>query len=122
MERSDLDSWKSSEVAKLLALVEHQHRYYEDMFSSLPVGLAVLSSNRSIASTNLAFRQAFGLRLEDLRGKSIEQILPSDRLIEKIRDLMVHGVSQPGLLLEQDGKALLIDVLAIRGREQSDTE
>ena len=84
MERIDLDAWSGREVAKLLALVENQRRYYQDMVAGLPVGLVVLSSDRTVVSANRAFRQEFGLRVEDLRGKTIEQILPSDRLIEKI--------------------------------------
>src|ERR1700692_2971354 len=114
MERTDFEPWKSKEVARLLALVESQRRHYEDMVSSLPVGLAVLSPDRSIVSTNRAFRQTFGLRVEDLRAKTIEQILPSDRLIEKIRDVMVHGIPEPGFMLETGAKSLRISILPIR--------
>ena len=123
MERTDFEPWKNKEVARLLALVESQRRYYEDMVSSLPVGLVVLSSNRSILSTNRAFRQTFGLRVEDLRAKTIEQILPSDRLIEKIRDVTVHGIPQPGFMLEQGGKSLRITLRPIRSwDDESETE
>ncbi len=123
MERTDFEPWKSKEVARLLALVESQRRYYEDIVSGLPVGLAMLSSNRSIVSTNRAFRQIFGLRVEDLRAKTIEQILPSDRLLEKIRDVMVHGIPQPGFMLETGAKSLRISILPIRGwDDESETE
>jgi len=123
MERTDFEPWKTKEVARLLALVESQRRYYEDMVSSLPVGVAVLSPNRSILSTNRAFRQTFGLRVEDLRAKTIEQILPSDRLIEKIRDVTVHGIPQQGFMLEQGAKSLRISILPIRSwDDQSETE
>ena len=118
MERMDFESWKSKEVARLLALVENQKRYYQDMVSGLPVGLVVLSADRSVVSANRAFRQAFGLRVEDLRGKTIEQILPSDRLIEKIREMTVHGIPQPGFLLEQAGKLLRIAILPIRNWDE----
>ncbi len=97
MERTDFEAWNGREVARLLALVENQRRYYQDMVASLPVGLVVLSANRTVVSANRAFRQTFGLRIEDLRGKTIEQILPSDRLIEKIREMTVEGIPQPGL-------------------------
>lgn len=118
MERTDLDPWKSKDVARLLALVENQRRYYQDMVSSLPVGLVTLSANRSIVSSNQAFREAFGVSTEDLRGKTIEQVLPSDRLIEKIREMTVHGISQPGFLLEQAGKLLRISILPIRNPDE----
>jgi len=118
MERTDFASWNGKEVARLLALVENQRRYYQEMVASLPVGLVVLSANRTVVSANRAFRQAFGLRIEDLRGKSIERILPSDRLIEKIREMAVEGIPQPGFLLHQAGKVLRISVLPLRSWDE----
>jgi len=114
MERIDLDAWNGREVARLLALVENQRRYYQDMVASLPVGLVVLSANRTVVSANRAFRQSLGLRIEDLRGKAIEQILPSDQLIEKIREMTVEGIPQPGLLLQRAGKLLRVSILPLR--------
>jgi PAS domain S-box-containing protein len=113
MERSDFEAWNGREVARLLALVENQRRYYQDMVASLPVGLVVLSANRTVVSANRAFRQTLGLRIEDLRGKAIEQILPSERLIEKIREMAVEGIPQPGLQLQQGGKLLRISILPL---------
>jgi two-component system, cell cycle sensor histidine kinase and response regulator CckA len=120
MDRTDFEPWKGREVARLLALVENQRRYYQDMVSSLPVGLVVLAANRSVVLANRAFREAFGMSVEDLRGKTIEQILPSDRLIEKIRDVTLHGtpspggMPSPGFLLERGGKVLRVAILPIR--------
>jgi len=118
MERSDFEAWNGREVARLLALVENQRRYYQDMVASLPVGLAVLSANRTVVSANRAFRQTLGLRIEDLRGKAIEQILPSDRLIEKIREMGVEGIPQPALILQQGGKLLRISILPLRNWDE----
>ncbi len=123
MERSDFESWNGREVARLLALVENQRRYYQDMVAGLPVGLAVLSADRKVVSANRAFRQAFGLRIEDLRGKTIEQILPSERLIEKIRQLTVEGIPQPGFLVQQAAKMLRVSILSLRNwDEEIETE
>ena len=118
MERTDFEAWNGREVARLLALVENQRRYYQDMVASLPVGLVVLSANRTVVSANRAFRQAFGLRIEELRGKTIEQILPSDRLIEKIREMAVEGIPQPGFLLQQAGKLLRIAMIPLRNWDE----
>lgn len=123
MERSDFESWNGREVARLLALVENQRRYYQDMVAGLPVGLAVLAADRKVVSANRAFRQAFGLRVEDLRGKTIEQILPSERLIEKIRQMTVEGIPQPAFLVQQAGKALRVSILPLRNwDEETETE
>ncbi|MEO8052034.1 MAG: response regulator [Acidobacteriota bacterium] len=115
MERTDFEPWNGREVARLLALVENQRRYYQEMVAGLPVGLVVLAADRTVVSANRAFRQAFGLRSEDLRGKSVEQILPSDRLIERICEMTIHGIPQPGFLLQQAGRLLRISILPLRG-------
>jgi hypothetical protein len=54
MERTDFEQWKAKEVARLLALVETERRYYQEMVASLPVALVVLSLDRSIVSANRA--------------------------------------------------------------------
>ena len=110
MDRTDIDAWNRREIARLLALMEGQRRYYQDMVASLPVGLVVLSASRTVISANRAFRQALGLRIEDLRGKAIEQILPSDKLIEKIREMTVEGIPKPGFLLQHARKLLRITI------------
>src|SRR5579872_2632577 len=108
MERTDFEQWKAKEVARLLALVETERRYYQEMVATLPVALVVLSADRSIVSVNRAFRQLFGLRAEDLRRKSIEQIIPSPVLIERIRDVHVAVAAPPDLFVDVDGRSLRI--------------
>jgi signal transduction histidine kinase len=118
MERMDFDQWKGKEVARLLALVEAQRRYYQGMVAELPVALVLLAADRSVVSANRAFRQLFGVRIEELRRKSIEQILPSDVLIEKIRDVAVNGIPQPGFLLQREEKLLRISIQPIRNWDE----
>jgi two-component system, cell cycle sensor histidine kinase and response regulator CckA len=95
MDRTGFEQWKPREVARLLALVETERRYYQEMVAALPVALAVLSPDRAIASANRAFRRLVNLTGDELRQKSIEQILPSDALIERIRSAHVHGDLDP---------------------------
>src|ERR1700743_1734289 len=97
MERTEFEQWKSKEVARLLALVETERRYYQEMVATLPIALVVLSSEREIMSVNRAFRQLFGLRVEELRGKSIEHVIDSPLLIERIRDVHVSVAAPPDL-------------------------
>jgi PAS domain S-box-containing protein len=114
MERTDFEQWKAREVARLLALVETERRYYQEMVASLPVALVVLSADRSIVSANRAFRQTFGLRSEDLRRKTIEQIIPAPQLIERIRETHISGASQPDLYLDIENRPLRIALMPIR--------
>jgi len=114
MERTDFEQWKAKEVARLLALVETERRYYQEMVAVLPVPLVVLSADRSIVSANRAFRQSFGLRMEDLRRKTLEQILPSPQLVERIRDVHVHGTESRDLLVEHEKRSLRVAIVPIR--------
>ncbi len=98
MERAGFEQWKPREVARLLALVETERRYYQEMVATLPVALAVLDSNRVIVSSNRAFRKLANLSGEDLREKKIEQILSSDELIERIRSAHVSHDTAPFML------------------------
>jgi len=99
MERAGFEQWKPREVARLLALVETERRYYQEMVATLPVALAVLDSNRVIVSSNRAFRKFANLSGEDMREKKIEQILSSDELIERIRSAHVSHDTAPFMLV-----------------------
>lgn len=102
MERIGFEQWKPREVARLLALVESERRYYQEIVATLPAALVVLSADRSIVSANRAFRRLVNLRSEELRQKTIEQIFPSAALVDRIRGAHLHGDTQPVLLnLEQ---------------------
>src|SRR5580704_13221563 len=95
MERTGVEQWKPREVARLLALVETERRYYQEMMSALPAALVVLAHDRTVLSANVAFRRLVGLSGEELRKRSIEQILPSDELIEHLRAVHVQGDTAP---------------------------
>ncbi len=123
MERTDFEQWKAKEVARLLALVETERRYYQEIVASLPVALVVLASDRSIVSANRRFRQIFGVRTEDLRRKTIEQILPSPLLIEKIRDAHVRAEAQLPSIIEIEERRFRVAATPIRNwDEESDLE
>ena len=114
MERTELEQWKAKEVARLLALVETERRYYQEMVAVLPLPVVVLSADRGVSSANRAFKQTFGLKSKDLRGKTIEQILPSDHLIEKIREVHMTGVPQTSFPLEHEGRSFTVAIVPIR--------
>ncbi len=117
MERADLEQWKRADVARLIALLESERRYYQDMVAALPVGLAVFSRERALVSANRAFRRIFGIPAGELSGKTLDQILPHERLIERVRDLHVHGVMPPPIRLEHGAKTLRISLVPVRGWE-----
>src|SRR5579862_6190148 len=122
MERTGFEHWKPREVARLLALVESERRYYQELVAVLPIPLAVLAADRSIVSANRAFRNLAHMRIEDLRNKSIEQVLPSDLLIERLRSAHVHGDTEP-FLLPVGQRLFRVAIAPIRAwEEDSETE
>src|SRR5437879_6428430 len=100
MERADLEQWKAREVARLLALVETERRYYQDIIAALPVGLLVASSDLAIISANRAVRKMFGLSGGSLRGR-LDSLLPG-AIVEHVQQVLTTGVSQTDLLVSAD--------------------
>ena len=94
MERTDLDQWRGREVARLLALVETQRRYYQEIVASIPVGLLVLSSDLSILLANGTARKIFGLHSGE-SPRRMDTILPAS-LLDRIEEVMKTGVQQTG--------------------------
>ncbi len=125
MERTGFEQWKPREVARLLALVETERRYYQEIVATLPAALVVLAADRTIVSANRAFRRLIGKRIpvrnEDLRQKTIEQVLPSDQLVERIRSAHVHGDTEPFVVrtdeLRAEQRVFRIAIVPIRSWE-----
>jgi PAS domain S-box-containing protein len=118
MERTDIEQWKGREVARLLALVETERRYYQEMVATLPVALAVLASNNVIVSANRAFRDTFGIRPDQIRRLTLEQLLPSEELLERIHEARQQSqqqpLPQPNFSLESENRLFRISIVSLR--------
>ncbi len=121
MERADLDRWKPREVARLLAIVETERRYYQDIVAHLPVGLAIVSSELWLISVNRAFRRSFGLRSEDVARRRLNEILRVNDLNERIAEVLTTGVAQHNILFSPPGEPgerfFRCSILALRNWE-----
>jgi two-component system cell cycle sensor histidine kinase/response regulator CckA len=113
MERTDLDQWRGREVARLLALVETQRRYYQDIVASIPVGLLVLSRDFRILLANSAARKIFGLHTGE-SPRRMDTILPA-LLLDRIEEVFKMGGRQTGVIIEsgRDQRRLRVGILAI---------
>src|SRR5208282_3007866 len=118
MERTDLDQWRGREVARLLALVETQRRYYQEIVASIPVVLLVLSSNFSILLANGTARKIFGLHTGE-SPRRMDTILPA-ALLDRIEEVLKTGVQQVGLMVEngRDKRRLRVGIQAIRNWDE----
>ena len=118
MERTDLDQWRGREVARLLALVETQRRYYQEIVASVPVGLLVLSSDFNIVLANGVARKVFGLQAGE-SPRRMDTILPAS-LLDRIEEVLKTSVPQIGVMVEtgRDKRRLRVGILAIRNWDE----
>jgi PAS domain S-box-containing protein len=114
MERTDFEQWKAKEVARLLALVESERRYYQEMVASLPVPVVVLSAAHYVVYANRAFRQHFGLRGEELRRTTLGQVLPGAGIEEKIREAHAAGAPAEPMLVNVLGRKHKVSIVPTR--------
>src|SRR4029077_6524506 len=98
MERTDLEKWKSREVARLLALIEAQRRYYQDIVASMPIGLLVLSSDLGVILANAMARKALGLHGSEALQRRVDTFLPR-WLLERVEQTLKTGVPEAGIFL-----------------------
>jgi two-component system cell cycle sensor histidine kinase/response regulator CckA len=96
MERADLEQWKAREVARLLALLETERRYYQEIVAYVPVGIMVLSSELAVISANRAIRKIFGLRSGEALRR-VESLLPPE-VLRQVPEVLRTGIAQTGIL------------------------
>ncbi len=117
MERAELEQWKGREVARLLALVENERRYYQDIVATIPVGLLVLARDLSIVSSNRAIRRIFNLRSgEPVRGR-LDVMLP-EWVLDKIQIVFEGGGPVQNLIVDHVGKHLRVSAMPIRNGDE----
>jgi two-component system, cell cycle sensor histidine kinase and response regulator CckA len=114
MERADLEQWKGREVARLLALVGTERRYYQDILASIPIGLLVLAPDLAIVSANRAVRKLFGLTGSPLRAQ-LDTLLPP-WVLDRVAEVLKTGAPQTNILVSppKTGRRLRIGILAVR--------
>jgi CheY-like chemotaxis protein/signal transduction histidine kinase len=88
MHRWEHDLWKASDVARLLALVESEKHYYQDLCDSLPAGVAVADLELCIISTNRAFRRRFAGKMGEGGGVRLSGLLRGAAFDEALRDVL----------------------------------
>jgi CheY-like chemotaxis protein len=100
MPRSDQENWKPMDVARLLALVETERRYYQELFSALPSPAAVLDRNLALAAVNREFRRRFALDASELGKLRLPDLLPSEVLDEAAARVLSGETAREEVLVE----------------------
>jgi PAS domain S-box-containing protein len=118
MERSDLEQWRPRDVARLLALVEGQRRYFQELISALPVGVLVVSDELEIVLANNSVRKIFGLPKRGTPKLHLRAILPVS-VLARVEHVIRTGMAETGVSLDAGpGRRLQIGIVGIQGWEE----
>jgi diguanylate cyclase (GGDEF)-like protein/PAS domain S-box-containing protein len=91
-----IDTYIHADRRAIMALKE----YAELVFSAIPDGLCVLTSDFTVLSANHAFLKRFGLREADIHGLSLFTVVAANGLDTKLREVRDSGMTQRDLLLD----------------------
>ena len=122
MERADFEQWKPREVARLLALVETERRYYQEIVANIPVSLLVVGSGLAIVSANRQFRVNLGKKNDEILGRQLEELVSMDGVVELARSVVGTGLAVPKLetVWELGGVAKKVTLTALPLRRWED--
>ena len=90
-----LDAYIYADIKDVQILKE----YAEKVFSSIPDGILVLSRSLTVLSANRAFLKQFGLSVDTIFGRPLDQILQASGLKEQILEVIATGDMRHDLLL-----------------------
>jgi diguanylate cyclase (GGDEF)-like protein/PAS domain S-box-containing protein len=91
-----IDTYIYSDRQGILALKE----YAELVFTAIPDGLVVLTSDLTVISANRAFLNRFGLREADMHGQPLLTLIAADGLEAQLLEVRDSGVAQHHLSFE----------------------
>ncbi len=108
------EQWKSREVARLLALVETERRYYQEMVDYLPICVGVVNQLGNLVAANRAFRQTYDVRSDELRKRALAQIFPSVELQARVQSVFESGIGSRPLIIDRQNRRLRITIQTLR--------
>ncbi len=104
MRRVELEQWRDREVARLLALLEAERRYYQEIVAVAPVGLAVVDSDLSFLSANRSFQKTFGLPRERLSKFRLQDLFPGEEVADEVRRVLETAAPRSNILTQHVSK------------------
>ncbi|HTS49941.1 MAG TPA: response regulator [Bryobacteraceae bacterium] len=118
MERADLEQWRPKDVARLLALVEGQRRYFQEIVAVLPVGILVLSADLEVMLANAAVRKILNLPEQGPLRLRIDAVLPHSAL-DRVRQVTKTRAAETNIAVDAGaGRRLQIGIAVIPAWEE----
>ncbi len=94
-----IDTYIEADRRSILALKE----YAELVFSAIPDGLVVLTSDLTVISANRAFLERFGVDAAELHGRPLSDFIEADGLKAHLEEVRDSGRLRRDLLVEMGG-------------------
>lgn len=105
----DIEQWKPNEVARLLALVETERRYYQDLFAALPISVAVVEASGAFVAANREFRKRLGIDVPQLGRARIADYVEAQGLPQALSAAANEGVTpEPLAGITRSGETIRI--------------
>jgi two-component system, cell cycle sensor histidine kinase and response regulator CckA len=112
-------------AARLLAQVDLERRYYQELFAALPVAAAVFGTSFGLLLANREFRKRFHLTGEDLTAFRLEYFLPGPEAEKRAREVLESGVANLAWRVELPSEAgsipSLVSMLRSHNWEQAES-
>lgn len=113
MERADLEQWRPRDVARLLALVEGQRRYFQEIVAVLPVGILVLSADFEVVLANAAVRKILSLPEQGSLRLRMDAVLPRSAL-DRVEQVIKTRTPETNIVVDAGaGRRLQIGIVMI---------
>lgn len=92
MQRVEHETWKRAEVARLLALVEAERRYFQEILAALPVAVAIVARDGGLRAANRAFQELFGLEPEAIQQTAVQGLFAGSPVADWVLEVAEQGV------------------------------
>jgi PAS domain S-box-containing protein len=118
MDRADFDQWKPKEVVRLLALMETERRYYQEIVANLPVSVLIVGADQRVVSSNRFFRVRAGKKNDEVLGQDLAGVLPLPGVVELAQQVSSSSTPAPALAADWSNTPVLVHALPLRNWEE----
>ncbi len=118
MDRADFDQWKPKEVVRLLALMETERRYYQEIVANLPVSVLIVGADQRVVSSNRQFRIRAGRKNDEVLGQDLGALLGVPGAVEAAKQVSATALPAPAVAGVWKETPVTIYALPLRNWEE----
>ncbi|MGM0379050.1 MAG: PAS domain S-box protein [Bacillota bacterium] len=98
--------------------LKEQRAYFKDLFDKSPEAIALLNKDNKIVNINTSFKKLFKYKLEEVKNKSIDDVIVPEKYLDQAQQYTSHVVNKKDSLskvaIREDkfGNKIHVDILA----------